>query len=66
VNPRLRLPETRVRAQKQERKSRHDRRIISLSSTRRCLPFRSRAIAVEIIAFAVLCKAIVSRIEGFL
>jgi len=39
---------------------------LPLSSTRRCLPFRSRAVAVEIIAFVVLCNAIVSRIEGFL
>jgi len=39
---------------------------LPLSSTRHCLPFRSRAVAVEIIAFAVLCNAIVSRIEGFL
>lgn len=32
----------------------------------RCLLFCSRASAVEIIAFTVLCNAIVSRIEGFL
>lgn len=39
---------------------------LRLLFARRCLLFRSRTSAATIIAFAVLCNAIVSRIEGFL